>query len=109
LPFATKPKVLKKKSQKKDKLTTKGVILEPHEKRVATLIQQINTVRNDKLEKEKATKKRKLDELIKKKKRTGEVDEIMDKQRRKEYYREEGKKAKVAERKFKKQKSKKDE
>lgn len=48
LPFASKPKNLKKRT--KPALESKrAVVLEPHEKKVFTLVQQLNTIRNDKV------------------------------------------------------------
>lgn len=78
LPFSSKPKLQKK--QKQPTLEARrAVVLEPHERKIYTLVQQLNTIRNEKVRKRKETdqKRRKLfeakkakdDELSKKRKR----------------------------------------
>ncbi|KAJ1339394.1 hypothetical protein BSLG_005960 [Batrachochytrium salamandrivorans] len=53
LPFASKPKLLEKQTEPSF-LQRRAVVMEPHERKVATLIQAINTIKNDKLQKQKA-------------------------------------------------------
>ncbi|KAL2914398.1 Glycoside hydrolase 2 (Mannanase, beta-galactosidase), partial [Polyrhizophydium stewartii] len=50
LPFASKPKQLPKQ-RRPSLMTRRAVVMEPHERKVATLIQAINTIRNDKAQK----------------------------------------------------------
>lgn len=68
LPYASKPKLLKK--QRKPTLEQRRrVVMEPEQKTMYTLMQQVNTVRNHKLAKRDQARQRKLVE----KKRAGEA------------------------------------
>ena len=48
LPFASKPKLQKQRS-KPTLEARRAVVLEPHERKVHTLVQQLNTIRNEKV------------------------------------------------------------
>ena len=50
LPFKTKPK-LEPKRRTKTLEQKRAVVLEPHERKAYTLIQQLNTIRNEKMKK----------------------------------------------------------
>jgi ribosome biogenesis protein BMS1 len=89
LPFASKPKQLKK--QKKPSLENRrAVILNSEERKVATLIQNINTIRNEKQRKAKLVQEKKRAEYLKKKSKVEEMDHIMQKKRAKETFKQEG-------------------
>ncbi|ORX61911.1 DUF663-domain-containing protein [Hesseltinella vesiculosa] len=92
LPFASKPKV-SQAAKKKSYLSKRAVVLEPEEKKIYTLMQQLNTLRNEKDRKRKAkdTERRQANEL--KKAKVAKVDEEKDKERRKAYFRKESKAA----------------
>ncbi|KAI8927930.1 hypothetical protein BC831DRAFT_503643 [Entophlyctis helioformis] len=91
LPFASKPKLLSK--QKKPTLMQRrAVVMEPHERKIATLIQTINTIKNDKAQKRKEKTKEKRAEYNKKKAKVAEMDKKMGAERSKEFFREMGKK-----------------
>lgn len=48
LPFASKPKMEKKRKQPLLE-TKRAVVMEPHERHVQTLVNQLNTIRNEKV------------------------------------------------------------
>lgn len=50
LPFKTKPK-LEPKRKRKTLEQKRAVVLEPHERKAYALIQQLNTIRNEKMKK----------------------------------------------------------
>lgn len=79
LPFASKPKLQKKRSQPTLE-ARRAVVLEPHERKVHTLVQQLNTIRNEKVKKRKEQhdKRRKVYEMKKAK------EEEASKKRRRE-------------------------
>ncbi|KAJ3120346.1 Glycoside hydrolase 2 (Mannanase, beta-galactosidase) [Nowakowskiella sp. JEL0407] len=89
LPFASKPKLLRKQS-KPTYETKRAVIMEPQEKRVYSLIQAINTVKNDKIAKRKAKQAEKKSEYLRKRAKEEEKTAQMDKVRRKEYFLKQG-------------------
>ncbi|KAJ3292856.1 Glycoside hydrolase 2 (Mannanase, beta-galactosidase) [Borealophlyctis nickersoniae] len=91
LPFASKPKLFKKQSRP-GLLQRRAVVLEPHEKKVASLMLAINTIKRDKDMKHKAKTKEKREEYLKKKAKVEAVSAEKKKERAKEYYREAGKK-----------------
>ncbi|KAH7296503.1 hypothetical protein KP509_26G025800 [Ceratopteris richardii] len=80
LPFASKPKLLKKRS-KPTLESRRAVVLEPNERKIHTLVQQLNTIRNEKVKKRKEQneKRRKIFEMKKAKE-----DELSKKRRREE-------------------------
>ncbi|KAJ3042715.1 Glycoside hydrolase 2 (Mannanase, beta-galactosidase) [Rhizophlyctis rosea] len=91
LPFASKPKLLQKQ-KRPGLLQRRAVVLEPHEKKVATLIQAINTIKNEKELKRKIKTREKREEYHKKKAKIEGVDAEKKKERMKEFFRAEGKK-----------------
>ena len=91
LPFSSKPKLLSKQ-KKPGLMQRRAVILEPQEKKVATLMQAINTIHRDKQEKRKEKMKEKRLEYLKKKAKVEMKDEEMRKERSKDFHRVEGKK-----------------
>ncbi|ELR25452.1 Ribosome biogenesis protein [Acanthamoeba castellanii str. Neff] len=82
LPFASKPKDSKKRS--KPTLGTKRkVVMEPHEKKVHTLLQQLNTMKNDQtknMKLKKAEKRKKY--LVEKKKEDAKLKEKQQEQKK---------------------------
>ncbi|GAA5813821.1 hypothetical protein MFLAVUS_007308 [Mucor flavus] len=88
LPFANKPKNATK-SKKVSYMAKRAVILEPEEKKIVTLMQQLNTLRNEKTRKRKIKNDEKRGELEKKKAKIAETTEIKEKERRKTYFRKE--------------------
>ncbi|KAI5067058.1 hypothetical protein GOP47_0017586 [Adiantum capillus-veneris] len=66
LPFASKPKLDKKRSQPTLE-SRRAVVLEPNERKIHTLVQQLNTIRNEKVKKRKEQneKRRKVYEMKK--------------------------------------------
>ena len=92
LPFATKPKLMKKRSSKTLE-TKRAVVMTNQERKIATLIQRVNTVRNEKAAIEKQTSQRKREELRQKRKNIEEMDQLKQAERKKQYFRSEGQKA----------------
>jgi ribosome biogenesis protein BMS1 len=91
LPFASKPKLMQR--QKRQSLEhRRAVIQNTEEKKMSTLIQNINTIRNEKERKAKIVKEQKRKEYLKKKGKVEEMDLIMQKKRKKEGMKEEGQK-----------------
>lgn len=88
LPFANKPKNAVK-SKKQSYLSKRAVILEPEEKKIYTLMQQLNTLRNEKDRKRKLKNAERLDAYEKKKAKVAETNEAKTKERRKDYFRKE--------------------
>lgn len=86
LPFANKPKNATK-SKKESYLSKRAVILEPEEKKIVTLMQQLNTLRNEKDRKRKIKNVERLDAYAKKKAKVAEQNESKTKERRKDYFR----------------------
>ncbi|TPX62266.1 hypothetical protein PhCBS80983_g00497 [Powellomyces hirtus] len=91
LPFASKPKLLKKQS-KPSLMTRRAVVLEPHEKKVASLIQALNTIHKDKERKRKEKVTEKRAKYLKKKEADEATTAGKKKEKMKEFYRDEGKK-----------------
>jgi ribosome biogenesis protein BMS1 len=71
LPFASKPKVLPKRSNS-TYLTKRAVILEPHEKKQVTLLQQLATISHDKQAKRKVKKREERTKYLAKKQKDEE-------------------------------------
>ncbi|CAG8642010.1 16591_t:CDS:2, partial [Acaulospora morrowiae] len=89
LPFASKPKLLRKRS-KPSYLQKRAVVLEPKEKKVHTFMQQIQTLKKEKDRKRKEKQAIKRVEHSKKVAREeGKLAE-KEKRERKEYFRREG-------------------
>ncbi|KAI9263384.1 hypothetical protein BDA99DRAFT_510092 [Phascolomyces articulosus] len=93
LPFASKPKIAKS-SSKKSYLAKRAVILEPEEKKIYTMMQQLNTIKNDKDKKRKIKDTERRLENIKKKAKLEATKADKEKERRKEYFRKEQRKSK---------------
>ena len=92
LPFKSKPKLLKKQS-KPSLMTRRAVIREPDEKRIVTLLQQINTIKHDKDAKRKVKDAERKAIYLKKKKGTEESIMKKRKERNQEFYEKSGKMA----------------
>lgn len=107
LPFASKPKVLKKQKEQ-SYLEKRAVILEPEEKKIYTLMQQIHTLKNEKNRKRKIKNTEKRQEFEKKLAKIEAVTKVKEGERRKEFFRKEGKRVaheeKAAQGRFKKAK-----
>ncbi|CDH50760.1 gtp binding protein [Lichtheimia corymbifera JMRC:FSU:9682] len=88
LPFSSKPKQLKAQ-RKKTYAAKRAVLLEPEEKKVYTMMQQLNSLRKDKERKRKAKDMERRAENIKKKAKLEAEQLEKDKARRKEYFRKE--------------------
>ncbi|KAI8912692.1 hypothetical protein EDD86DRAFT_202057 [Gorgonomyces haynaldii] len=95
LPFATKPKQDQKK--KKESQGVKAVVLEPEEKRVVSIIQAINTVKNEKERKRKEKVKQDREVHAKKMQSVQKMDAVMQKERSKEFFKQQGKKRAIEE------------
>jgi ribosome biogenesis protein BMS1 len=91
LPFASKPKILKK--QKKPSLMARrAVVLEPKEKKIYRLMQQINTLKHEKDKKRKLKTQERREVYLKKQAKEEKIREEKQTKKRKEIYRAEGKK-----------------
>ncbi|KAI3654767.1 hypothetical protein MP228_000147 [Amoeboaphelidium protococcarum] len=87
LPYSTRPKSDVKRASNKPLYSQKrAVILEPKEKKIYTLLQQINTIKNEKEAKRKATDAKKKVERMKKLKMEEQLDEEMNRKRKKETF-----------------------
>ena len=85
LPFASKPKQQVAKSRP-GYLTKRAVVMEPGERKAYTLLQQIFTLRNAKVAKEKEAKKRDKEAYLKKKAaEQARIDEATKKARKRKY------------------------
>lgn len=90
LPFASKPKVLKQR--RRPTLETKRqVVLEPQERRVNTLVQQLRTINNDKTKRNKEKQRKRFAAYKQKKAQEQELMEKRLKKARKRMFKEEGK------------------
>ncbi|OBZ89768.1 hypothetical protein A0J61_02197 [Choanephora cucurbitarum] len=92
LPFANKPKNATK-SKKQSYLNKRAVVLEPEEKKIVTLMQQLNTLRNEKDRKRKLKDSERREVNEKKKAKVAQKTEEKTKERRKEYFRKQQQKA----------------
>ncbi|KAI7870125.1 hypothetical protein BDF14DRAFT_1774923 [Spinellus fusiger] len=90
LPFASKPKQASPQSRK-SYAAKRAVILEPEEKKIYTLMQQLNTLRNDKSRKRKLKDTERREANDKKKAKVEEKTAEKEKERRKDYFRKESK------------------
>ncbi|KAJ1918931.1 Glycoside hydrolase 2 (Mannanase, beta-galactosidase) [Mycoemilia scoparia] len=93
LPYASKPKNQTKK-KRPGLLERRAVVLEPEERRIARLMNQINLLSKDKAEKRKIKKQAERETYLKKKQQAESVDQMHDKARRREFFRKEGIEAK---------------
>ncbi|OZJ01985.1 hypothetical protein BZG36_04890 [Bifiguratus adelaidae] len=98
LPFASKPKLIKPKANNKmSYLASRSVILEPEERKVHTLMQQLRTLGNEKKLKTREKNAERRQEYEKKKAKLEAVSKEKENERRKEYFRKEGKRARAEE------------
>ncbi|TPX32892.1 hypothetical protein SmJEL517_g04088 [Synchytrium microbalum] len=95
LPFASKPKLLKKRSQPA-LLDRRAVVLEPHEKKVYTLLQELNTIKNEKALKRKASDDARRDVYRKKQKKEEDFQSNKKKEKLKEIFAKRDKSEKAA-------------
>ncbi|KAI7907171.1 uncharacterized protein BX663DRAFT_495057 [Cokeromyces recurvatus] len=95
LPFANKPKNATK-SKKQSYMSKRAVILEPEEKKIYTLMQQLNTLRNEKDRKRKLKNNERREMVEKKRAKIAEINEKKEKERRKDYFRKEQQKSKAS-------------
>lgn len=79
------------KAKKKSYLNKRAVVLEPEEKKIYTLMQQLNTLRNEKTRKRKAKDSERRENLEKKKAKVEKTNVDKEKERRKDYFRKEQK------------------
>jgi ribosome biogenesis protein BMS1 len=96
LPYASKPKLLKKLG-KPSVVTKTAVIMEPEEKKRYALMQRINTIANEKAKKLKIKKQLVHDKYMAKKAKAAALEDSKKKERAKEYHKTEGKKRLAAE------------
>ncbi|BBN03124.1 ribosome biogenesis protein BMS1 [Marchantia polymorpha subsp. ruderalis] len=96
LPFASKPKQ-KPKRKEKTLETKRAVVMEPHERKLHTLVQQLNTIRKEKAKKRKEsnTKRREVHEL--KKAKEEQISKLHQREERRKRYRDEASKEKIKE------------
>jgi ribosome biogenesis protein BMS1 len=89
LPFKSKPKV--EAPRKRETLEQRrAVVMEPEEKRLATLVQQLNTIRNDRAVKKREVQAVKRKARAKDQAKEAEWREKHSKDERKKRYREQG-------------------
>ena len=87
LPFASKPKDVKKRASDKPLYKDRrAVVMEPEEKKIVSLLQQISTLKKEKENKKKKKMAEKKEEFLKKKAKEEKLDAIKDRERRKEYF-----------------------
>jgi ribosome biogenesis protein BMS1 len=91
LPFSSKPKLTNKRSNPTLD-TRRAVVMDKGERKVATLIQQINTIKNEKASKAKAKATEKRAEYLKKKGVVEAMDVIKKKERSRDFHKQEGQK-----------------
>ncbi|KAJ9526363.1 hypothetical protein QJQ45_009839 [Haematococcus lacustris] len=96
LPFKTKPKVMvaRPKNGRKTLDQKRAVVLEPGERKAVTLLQQLQTIRNEKAAKRREQQARKSGERAKKQEIEASWRGKLNKERRKDRYREQGKEQK---------------
>lgn len=90
LPFASKPKLDKKKTSE-SYLTKRAVVLEPEEKKKYAFMQQVNTVRRDRETTRKVNQSRRNAENLKRKQREEKQFEAVHREEKKAKFRKEGK------------------
>lgn len=71
-------------------LTLPQVVLEPEEKQMVSLVQQINSVRNQKLVKRKETKQKKMAQKMRQSKHLQEQFKSIEKEKKKRVYARDG-------------------
>ncbi|GFR44502.1 hypothetical protein Agub_g5766, partial [Astrephomene gubernaculifera] len=90
LPFKSKPK-LEPKGKRKTLEQKRAVVMEKDEKKAATLLQQLNAIRNEKARKRREQSSRRREQYTKKQAAQEEWRAKFNKEERKKRYREEGK------------------
>jgi len=90
LPFASKPKQRSKK-KKKGYLEKRAVVMEPEERRKVALMQALNTIRNEKVQKRKEANQKRKEDFLKKKAKIDEFFNPYQKLEKKQIYRAQGK------------------
>ena len=94
LPFKSKPKL--EPSRKRKTLEQKrAVVQDKEEKKMTTMVQQLNTIRNEKMAKRKAQQEVRRAVKAKKDAKDNEWRSALEKERKKSKYREEGKAEKL--------------
>ncbi|KAF0686785.1 Aste57867_21448 [Aphanomyces stellatus] len=93
LPFASKPKLDKKKTSKPSYTTKRAVVMEPEERKKYTLLQQVNTLRRDKQTIRKEKNAARTEESKKRKAREDKQFEGVHRAEKKAKYRAAGKEA----------------
>ena len=94
LPFKSKPKL--EPSRKRKTLEQKrAVVQDKEEKKMTTMVQQLNTIRNEKMAKRKAQQEIRRAVKAKKDAKDNEWRSVLEKERKKSRYREEGKAEKL--------------
>ncbi|KAI9202712.1 uncharacterized protein BJ171DRAFT_166060 [Polychytrium aggregatum] len=91
LPFASKPKLLAKQ-KRPGLLQRRAVVMDADEKKVFTLMQQINTLQHEKTKKRKEKAAERRAEHQKKQAREDKIGDAKLKEKKKEFFRAEGKK-----------------
>ncbi|KAJ7542996.1 hypothetical protein O6H91_09G021300 [Diphasiastrum complanatum] len=89
LPFASKPKLQKKRKEPLLE-NRRAVVLEPHERKVYTLVQQLQTIRNEKAKKRKQQQEKRKQAYDSQKARDEELRKKNQQEERRKRYREEG-------------------
>ncbi|CAG8674507.1 11196_t:CDS:10, partial [Racocetra fulgida] len=89
LPFASKPKLLKKRTRP-TYMQKRAVVLEPQEKKIYTLMQQIQTLKKEKDRKRKVKQSERREVHDKKSAKQEALLAEKEKRERKEYFRKEG-------------------
>ncbi|KAG0175577.1 Glycoside hydrolase 2 (Mannanase, beta-galactosidase) [Apophysomyces sp. BC1034] len=92
LPFASKPKIAKAQT-KQSYEAKRAVVLEPEQKKIYTLMQQLNTLRNEKARKRKLKDTERRAENSKKRAKEDAVTVEKDKERRRAYFRKQSQEA----------------
>ena len=101
LPYATKPKILKQQHKKKMTEPKRLAVINstPEERKVFTLVQQLNTLRKEKDRVRTENKLKKKDEKMKQKERETKKLRAANKETRKRVFRAQGMKQQTSERK----------
>lgn len=92
LPFASRPKMIKKRSSNQPTyIQRRAVVLQPEEKQIYSMMQQINTIRREKELKRKAKDLEKKMEYSRKRAKEFDIKEAKVKETQKGFYRKLGK------------------
>ncbi|KAL2645256.1 hypothetical protein R1flu_012843 [Riccia fluitans] len=96
LPFASKPK-LKPKRKEKTLEGKRAVIMEPHEKKLFTLVQQLNTIRKEKAKKRKEANAKRREAHDLKVSKDEQLSKLRQREERRKRYREDAAREKIKE------------